>query len=67
MSETPDILADVEAFLAAHEMTPTAFGKGALKDPRLVHGLRRGRRLWPETETRVRAFMASHETIEGHA
>lgn len=47
--------------MARNSMTPTAFGKSALRDPRLVHGLRNGRRLWPETEAKVREFIATHD------
>jgi hypothetical protein len=66
MEQNSDIRADVEAFLAETNMSQTAFGKAALKDPRLVHGLRKGRRLWPETEARVREFMASRSRAETH-
>lgn len=50
---------DVEAFLIEHSMAPTAFG-AALGDRHFVRTLRRGRRVWPETEEKVRAFMAEY-------
>lgn len=48
---------DVEEFLRARSMSAVTFGRSALNDPHLVRDLRNGRRLWPETEARVRAFM----------
>lgn len=55
-----DLLSDIEAFLATHQMAPTFFGEEALKDRRFVKQLRNGRRVWPETEARVRRFMATY-------
>ncbi|WP_079730953.1 hypothetical protein [Novosphingobium mathurense] len=59
------ILAEIEAFIAHHEMAESTFGREALGDWRLVQELRgsqkrRPRRLWPETEAKVREFMASY-------
>lgn len=51
------VLPEVEVFLAATGMAPTAFGDQALGDRHFVHQLRRGRRCWPETEEKVRAFI----------
>jgi hypothetical protein len=39
-------------------MPPTRFGRLAVRDPRLVHDMRRGRELGPEVQARVEAFMA---------
>jgi hypothetical protein len=58
------LLADIEAFLTTHEasLSPTRFGELALNDRHLVHQLRRGkRRLWPETEAKIRRFMATYQ------
>jgi hypothetical protein len=55
----PGLLADIEAFLAEADMAETTFGLGALKDGKVIAQLREGRRLWPETEAKVRAFMAA--------
>jgi 2,4-dienoyl-CoA reductase-like NADH-dependent reductase (Old Yellow Enzyme family) len=52
-----DLLDDVNAFLAASRMSPITFGRKAMNDPHFVRDLRKGRRAWPETEARVRAFM----------
>lgn len=54
------LLTDIEAFIATHEMSPTRFGVGALGDRHFVKQLRKGRRTWPETEAKVRQFMATY-------
>jgi hypothetical protein len=54
------LLDEIEAFLIRHGMAPTAFGDGALGDRHFVRQLRAGRRLWPETEAKVRTFMAAY-------
>lgn len=52
------LLTDVEAFLKAHpEVAPTRFGNDAMGDRHFVRTLRGGRRVWPETEKKVRDFM----------
>lgn len=58
------IAQDIEAFLVAHEMKATRFGVLALNDRHLVRQLRNGRRLWPETEAKVRRFMATYRPPE---
>ncbi|MFG6283983.1 hypothetical protein [Sphingomonas sp. S6] len=55
------LLADVEAFLEQNpQVSATRFGDDALGDRHFVRQLRRGRRVWPETEQRVRDFMTGH-------
>ena len=59
------ILSDIEAFIATHGMAESTFGREALGDWRLISELRgepgkRPRRLWPETEAKVRTFMATY-------
>lgn len=54
------LLTDIESFLTTHEMAATTFGDLALKDKHFVKQLRKGRRLWPETEGRVRQFMVTY-------
>jgi len=56
----PTLLTDIEAFLGTHSMAPTRFGVEALADRHFVKQLRAGRRVWPETEARVRLFMATY-------
>ena len=41
-------------------MAPTRFGELALNDKPFVGQLEGGRRCWPETEAKVRAFMAEY-------
>ncbi len=57
MDPTPDLLSEVESYLEAAGMSPTAFGDRALGDRHFVRQLRSGRRVWPETASKVRAFM----------
>lgn len=59
------ILADIEAFIATHEMAESTFGRKAVGDWKFITELRGGegkrpRRLWPETEAKVRRFMATY-------
>lgn len=58
------LLTDIEAFLDAHGLSPTAFGVLALNDRHFVKQLRRGRRVWPETEARVRNFMVTFKPAQ---
>lgn len=53
----PNLLAEVEAFLAETGMGPQYFGRRAVGNSELVLRLRRNRRVWPETEAKVRKFM----------
>lgn len=55
------IIVDIDAFLKRHEMAESTFGRLAINDWKLVRSLRAGsRRIWPETEAKVRAFMAGY-------
>jgi len=59
------LLSDIEAFVATHGMAESTFGREALGDWKLIDELRgknrpRPRRLWPETEAKVRQFMATY-------
>ncbi len=54
------LLTDIDAFLRVHKLSDSAFGRQALNDWKLIRQLRAGRRLWPDTEDRVRGFMASY-------
>lgn len=56
------LLSDIEAFMNARHMKPTTFGHQALGDKHFVRQLREGRRVWPETEAKVRRFMATYVT-----
>ena len=55
-----DLLHEIEAFCDAHDIAPSRFGLIALNDKAFVGQLRAGRRVWPETEQKVRRFMATY-------
>lgn len=58
MSKRDPLLDAVEAFLAKRpDVTPTAFGYTAVKDPRFVFDLRDGRECRRATRERVLAAM----------
>lgn len=61
------LLADIEAFLTRAAMSPTRLGQEALGDKHFVKQLRNGRRVWPETEQKVRAYIRQAESAEGSA
>jgi len=52
----------IEKFLRATDMPPTKFGRLSVRDPRLVHDLRRGRELGPRISARIEAFLAAQQT-----
>lgn len=53
----PTLLELIEAFCSKHELSDSQFGVQAVNDKNLIRDLRTGRRLWPETEDKVRGFM----------
>lgn len=60
-----DLLSDIEAFCECHDIADTKFGLLALNDKAFVRDLRGSedkspRRIWPETEAKVRRFMATY-------
>lgn len=60
-----DLLDRVEEFLAASGMSAGRFGLHACNNARLVERLRAGSRVWPETESKIRDFMAAREGASG--
>jgi hypothetical protein len=59
------ILSEVKAFCEAHGMAESTFGRLAVGDWKFVKDLRgegreRPRRVWPETEQKVRHFMTTY-------
>lgn len=48
-------------------MSEITFGRKALSDPHFVRQLRNGRRVWPETEAKVRKFIANASVPAGEA
>ncbi|WP_016744354.1 hypothetical protein [Rhizorhabdus wittichii] len=70
--EQQPILSDIERFIAQHGIAESTFGREALGDWRLIpelrgDGGRRKRRLWPETEAKVREFMATYRAKQAAA
>ena len=54
------LLPDIRAFCETHSLPITRFGELAMNDTAFVHKLEKGRRVWPETEAKARAFMAAY-------
>lgn len=52
------LLFEIDRFLRRTRMPATKFGRLAVRDPRLVGDLRRGRQPRPTTVARVQAFIA---------
>lgn len=52
------LLMKIDRFLKASGMPETKFGRLSVKDPRLVHDLKRGRQPGPRMTARVEAFIA---------
>lgn len=70
MTDHP-LLADVLAFLEAQKMSESTFGRLAVNDWAFVRDLRgdkaRPRRVWPETEAKVRRFMVTYQPEQAAA
>lgn len=56
-----ELLREIDAFLKTAEIGEHRFGILAANNGRLVERLRNGRRVWPDTEQRVREFLASRQ------
>lgn len=57
------ILAEIEGFLAEVNMLPRTFGRLAMRDPRFVFDLRRGRATLNTTQDRCRAQIAHYRQL----
>lgn len=57
------LLDDIKAFCGTHEMSIWQFGEKAMNDKSFVKNLEGDppRRMWPETEAKVRRFMATYK------
>lgn len=55
-----NLLSEIEAFLTATGMGESYFGKLAAGNSELVARLRNQRRVWPETERKIRSFMKAY-------
>jgi hypothetical protein len=51
------LLHAIETCLRTCQLPPSRFGRNAIRDPRLVHDLRRGRQPGPAMERRVLAYI----------
>lgn len=51
------LLYAIESCLRVTKQPPSRFGRESVRDPRLVHDLRRGRQPGPAMERRVRAYI----------
>lgn len=54
------LLPEIERFLNLTGMSATRFSQEAIRDRHFVRQLRNGRRVWPETADKARAFMAEY-------
>lgn len=54
------LLSDIERFMERTGVAPTRFGQLAIGDRHLVRTMRSGRRVWPETEAKIRQFMRGY-------
>lgn len=52
-----DLLPNIERYLKETGMPATRFGRDAVRDPRLVHDMRRGRAVGDRMRHRVEHFM----------
>jgi 2,4-dienoyl-CoA reductase-like NADH-dependent reductase (Old Yellow Enzyme family) len=50
-------LRSIESFLRRTGMAATSFGRESVRDPRLVHDLRKGRELSERMKRRIEHFM----------
>lgn len=53
------LLFQIENCLRLTRLPPSRFGREAVKDPRIVHDLRRGRQPGRRMQERLQAYMAS--------
>ena len=56
------LLSKIDRYLKSSGVPPTRFGRDAVRDPRLVHDLRRGRQPGAAISKRVLAYIADHQT-----
>lgn len=57
VTKTGSLLDEIEAFLTDTGMGSSYFGKQAVGNSEIVQRLRTGGRVWPETDTKIRAFI----------
>lgn len=59
------VIDQIDAFLARHDMAPTRFGREATGEPQLIDSIRRGRSPSLKVLERVAEFMKSRDTAAG--
>lgn len=64
MTRSEKLKSEIDIFLGLTGMKPTNFGKAALNDPAFYGKLRNGRRLFSETEDRVRQYMIDYARVQ---
>lgn len=66
MTQPPhsDLISDIEAFCASRGMSKSAFGKEAMRDPRFVYDLEKGRECLPRTIRKARHFIVTGSRME---
>ena len=64
---THPILAEIEAFIVANNLTPSVFGASAVNDPCFVFDLRAGREPRRATLERVTGYMRANPPHQGKA
>lgn len=62
-TQNTPLLSEIAAFCARHDLSKSAFGEAALGDPRLVFDLEKGRELRSRTLARLKAYLASGESV----
>ncbi|HEX8191921.1 MAG TPA: hypothetical protein VF552_03395 [Allosphingosinicella sp.] len=56
-----NVTSRIERLLRKSGMKPSQFGREVMKDPGFIRELRNGRRIRPETETRLTAWLDAAE------
>ena len=59
----PSLLKEIDAFLSETGMSASYFGKKAVGNSEVVSRLRKGRRVWPDTETNLRSYMMMRRNL----
>lgn len=55
------LLTRIQRYLGRSGLSPSAFGRRVVGDPRFVHDLRKGREPRLATEARIHAWLDRHE------
>jgi len=55
------LIEQIDRFLKENQMKPSTFGHKAVNDGKFVARIRKGGRVWPETEKKVLDFIATYK------